>query len=313
MSNTIVIEAKGLAKQYGRHVAVDGIDLQVHAGEVIGLLGPNGAGKTTTILMLLGLTEATRGSIRILGNDPLRRPLEVKREVGYLPDTVGFYETMTGRENLAYIARLAAIPRGVMGERINGALDTVHLLGVADRPVATYSRGMRQRLGIAELLMRQCRIAILDEPTSGLDPQSTQQLLELIQKLSRGGMTILLSSHMLDVVQTVCHRIALFNKGRIGFFGTIEELAAEIGGGTYVIDVEADGIDLSALATTVDGIKNVKAVNGHWQCEAVRDVRPQLAEVIVAAGGALRNLDLRRARLDEAYGRYFGRINNDGA
>ncbi|WP_354066895.1 ABC transporter ATP-binding protein [Bradyrhizobium sp. OAE829] len=287
---------------------MDGIDLQVRAGEVIGLLGPNGAGKTTTILMLLGLTEATRGSILILGKDPLRRPLEVKRDVGYLPDSVGFYETMTGRENLTYMARLAAIPRGVVGERINSSLAAVHLLEVADRPVATYSRGMRQRLGIAELLMRQCRIAILDEPTSGLDPQSTQELLDLIQKLSRGGMTILLSSHMLDVVQTVCHRIALFNKGRIGFFGTIEELAAKIGGGTYVIDVEAEGIDLSALATTVDGVKNVMAVNGHWQCEAVRDVRPQLAQRIVAAGGALRNLDLRRARLDEAYGRYFREV-----
>jgi ABC-2 type transport system ATP-binding protein len=308
MSDTFVLEAKGLAKQYGRHVAVDGIDLQVRAGEVIGLLGPNGAGKTTTILMLLGLTEATRGSIRILGNDPFRRPLEVKRDVGYLPDTVGFYETITGYENLAYMARLAAIPRGIVNERINSALAAVHLLELADRPVATYSRGMRQRLGIAELLMRQCRIAILDEPTSGLDPQSTQELLDLIQKLSHGGMTILLSSHMLDVVQTVCHRIALFNKGKIGFFGTIEQLAAKIGGGTYVIDVEVDGIDLSALATTVDGVKNVKAANGHWQCEAVRDVRPQLAQRIVAAGGALRNLDLRRARLDEAYGRYFREV-----
>lgn len=308
MSDEFVIEAKGLAKQYGPHAAVDGIDLQVRAGEVIGLLGPNGAGKTTTILMLLGLTEATRGSILILGKDPLRRPLEVKRDVGYLPDSVGFYETMTGRENLTYMARLAAIPRGVVGERINSALASVHLLEVADRSVATYSRGMRQRLGIAELLMRQCRIAILDEPTSGLDPQSTQELLDLIQKLSRGGMTILLSSHMLDVVQTVCHRIALFNNGRIGFFGTIEELAAKIGGGTYVIDVEAEGIDLSALATTVDGVKKVMAENGHWQCEAVRDVRPQLAQRVVAAGGALRNLDLRRARLDEAYGRYFREV-----
>lgn len=225
--------------------------------------------------------------------------------MGYLPDTVGFYETMTGRENLAYMARLAAIPRPLMRERINGALGTVHLLEVADRPVATYSRGMRQRLGIAELLMRNCRIAILDEPTSGLDPQSTQDLLDLIQKLSRNGMTILLSSHMLDVVQTVCHRIALFNKGKIGFLGTIEELAARIGGGTYVIDVEASGVDLSQLAVGLEGVKSVKTVNGHWQCEAVHDVRPQLARAIVTAGGALRNLDLRRARLDEAYNRYF--------
>src|SRR5690606_18701608 len=151
----------------------------------------------------------------ILGKDPLRRPLDVKREVGYLPDQVGFYDTMTGRENLAYTAKLSGMSRELAGERIAAAMEKVRLSDVADRPVATYSRGMRQRLGIAELLMRECKVVIIDEPCSGLDPQSTQELLDLIRRLSAEGMTILLSSHMLDVVQSVCHRIALFNKGRI--------------------------------------------------------------------------------------------------
>ncbi|WP_244563676.1 ABC transporter ATP-binding protein [Ensifer aridi] len=239
MSNR-AIDAKGLVKRYGSTIAVAGVDLAVNAGEVVGLLGPNGAGKTTTILMLLGLTEPSEGSVRILGKDPLRQPLEVKQEVGYLPDAVGFYETMTGRENLAYTARLAGMPQDLVRERIGAALDKVRLSGVADRRVATYSRGMRQRLGLAELLMRNCRVAILDEPTSGLDPQSTQELLALIQALSLDGMTILLASHMLNVVQSICHRVALFNKGRIGFIGTIEELADRIGGGAFVIDVEAE-------------------------------------------------------------------------
>lgn len=306
-----VIEAKGLVKRYGAAVAVDGIDLSINQGEVIGLLGPNGAGKTTTILMLLGLTEASEGSVRILGRDPLREPLEVKREVGYLPDAVGFYDAMTGRENLAYTARLAGMPRHLTRERIVAALEKVRLTEAADRPVVTYSRGMRQRLGIAELLMRDCKVAVLDEPTSGLDPQSTQELLDLIWELSRGGMTILLSSHMLDVVQSICHRVALFSRGRIGFFGTIEELAARIGRGSFVIDVEAEGIDLTTAAGSAEGVTSVTPGEGdHWQVEATRDVRPELARLIVQAGGSLKNLDLRRARLDQAYNRYFREVEN---
>jgi ABC-2 type transport system ATP-binding protein len=262
--------------------------------------------------MLLGLTEASDGSVRILGRDPLRQPLEVKREVGYLPDSVGFYEGMTGRENLAYKARLAGMSLSLAKERIAAAFDKVRLTDVADRAVGTYSRGMRQRLGIAELLMRDCRVIILDEPTSGLDPQSTQELLDLIQQLSREGMTILLSSHMLDVVQSICHRVALFNKGRIGFIGTVEELAAKIGGGAFIIDVEAEGVDLAALGARADGVKAVsRGPDGHWQIEAERDVRPQLARLIVEAGGTLHNLDLRRARLDQAYNRYFREVGNE--
>lgn len=309
--STTVIEARGLAKRYSAAVAVAGIDLSVSAGEVIGLLGPNGAGKTTTILMLLGLTEPSEGSVRILGKDPLRQPLEVKREVGYLPDAVGFYDTMSGRENLAYTARLAGMSRDLAREKIAAALSKVRLQEAADRPVGTYSRGMRQRLGIAELLMRDCKVAILDEPTSGLDPQSTKDLLDLIQQLSRDGMTILLSSHMLDVVQSICHRVALFNQGRIGFVGTVEELAARIGGGAFVVDVEADGIDLEQAASSTEGIKSVRpAEPGHWEVEATRDVRSDLARLVVQGGGSLRNLDLRRARLDQAYNRYFREVAN---
>lgn len=310
--STIVIEAKGLVKRYGRVTAVAGIDLSVSAGEVVGLLGPNGAGKTTTILMLLGLTEPTEGKVHILGKDPLRQPLDVKREVGYLPDAVGFYDSMSARENLTYTARLAGLSSDLAKERIAAALDKVRLTDVADRLVGNYSRGMRQRLGLAELLMRNCSVAILDEPTSGLDPQATEELLDLIQSLSRDGMTILLSSHMLNVVQSVCHRIALFSDGKIGFFGTIEELADKTGGGAFVIDVEADGIDLSKLGETSTGVKSiVPGRAGHWLVEAERDVRPELARLVIEAGGSLKNLDLHRAGLDQAYSRYFKEARHD--
>jgi ABC-2 type transport system ATP-binding protein len=305
----LVIEAAGLTKRYGPVAAVSGLDLEVRGGEVLGLLGPNGAGKTTTILMLLGLTEASAGTVRILGRDPLREPLAVKRDVGYLPDSVGFYDTMTGRENLAFTARLAGLSRETARARIAIALAKVRLSEVADRRVGTYSHGMRQRLGIAELLMRECRVAILDEPTSGLDPQSTDELLELIRQLSAEGITVLLSSHMLDVVQTICDRVALFNRGKIGFIGTVEELAARIGGGAYIVEVEADGIGADDLAA-VPGVKAVSRAGALWEVEAERDVRPELARQVVARDGTLRRLELKRSRLGEAYNRYFREVAN---
>jgi len=302
----IVIEAKGLTKKYGARTVVDSIDLAVREGEVLGLLGPNGAGKTTTILMLLGLTEASAGSVRILGKDPMREPLLVKEAVGYLPDQVGFYDSLTGRENLLYTARLGGLARAEAAKRAADALARVKLEDVADRLVATYSRGMRQRLGLAELLMRRCRIAILDEPTSGLDPQSTQELLAIIQAFAREGMTVLVSSHLLDVVQSICTRIALFNQGRIGFIGTLDELAGRVAEGTFRIDVEADGVDLPKVAAQVPGVTAVTTgESGLWKVAASSDIRSELASKVVSEGGALRSLTASRMGLGEAYNRYF--------
>src|SRR5262245_11314551 len=173
MSADNVIEVQGLTKRYDEATVVKGISFAVARGEIFGLLGPNGAGKTTTILMLLGLSEISDGQARVLGHDPMREPLQVKRRVGYMPDQVGFYDNLTAGENLRYTARLIGIDRGEREERIASSLAHVGLLEFAERCVATFSRGMRQRLGLAEILMKNAEIAILDEPTSGLDPQAT--------------------------------------------------------------------------------------------------------------------------------------------
>jgi ABC-2 type transport system ATP-binding protein len=305
MSET-VIETRGLTKKYGAFAAVDGLDLTVEAGEVFGVLGPNGSGKTTTILMLLGLTEPTSGTVDVLGFDPLRQPLAVKRRVGYLPDSVGFYDTLSARENLAYTARLGGMNSAESRIRIAVALDRVGLAPVADRRVGTFSRGMRQRLGIAEVLMKEARIAILDEPTSGLDPQATQELLELIATLKREGMTIVLSSHLLGLVQSICDRVALFHKGKIGLVGKVDDLAHQVLGGNYVVAVEADGIDLPTVLSGLAGIGAVTPMgNGVTRIDADRDVRPGIARRVVGAGGELRNMAIRRTSLDEVYVRYF--------
>src|SRR5690606_7096305 len=303
---TSVIETRGLTKRYGRFVAVDHIDLEIGKGEVFGLLGPNGSGKTTTILLLLGLTEPSEGSVRVNGLDPLRQPLAVKSSVGYLPDQVGFYDNLSARENLAYSARLMGLESAEAAKRIGDALARVRLEDVADKRVGAYSRGMRQRLGLAAVIMKRAEIAILDEPTGGLDPQSTQELLDLIETLAGEGMTIVLSSHLLAMVQTVCHRVALFNRGKIGLVGKVSDLTANVLGGTHVVEVEAEGVDLAAALTKAPHITGVeKRGDTSWRVDADSDVRPEIARRVVEAGGQLRNMSLRHTTLDEVYVRFF--------
>lgn len=301
-----VIEARGLVKRYGQAVAVNGVDLTVERGEVFGLLGPNGSGKTTTILLLLGLTEPSAGEIRVLGLDPLRQPRAVKRKVGYLPDQIGFYDHLTARENLGYSARLAGLASPEASRRIDDALARVRLTEVRDRRVSTFSRGMRQRLGIAEMLVKQAEIAILDEPTSGLDPQSTQELLDLIRQLAAEGVTIVLSSHLLSMMQTICDRVALFRKGRIGLIGKVGELTADVLGGTHVVEVEARGADLAAVLKDAPHVSSVTPLKaGRWRVDADDDIRADIARRVVQAGGELSEMTIRQSSLDEVYVRFF--------
>ena len=300
-----VIEARGLLKLYGSARAVDSIDLDIRRGEIFGLLGPNGAGKTTTILMMLGLTETSGGTVEVLGFNPVRQPLEVKRRVGYLPDAVGFYDHLTARENLIYIARLLDIPRRQADGRIMEALRAVELADVVDKRVATFSRGMRQRLGLAEILMKDVGVAILDEPTSGLDPHATFELLEMIRELKRKGVAVLLSSHLLDRVQSVCDRVALFNKGKIALMGSVVELANQVLGAGHPILVEASGIDVPAALKGIEGVQSVVPEGAAWRVAADRDVRAAAAQRIVAAGGSLTRLAELQPSLEEVYTRYF--------
>jgi ABC-2 type transport system ATP-binding protein len=301
-----VISARGLLKVYGSQRAVDSIDLDIRRGEIFGLLGPNGAGKTTAILMMLGLTDISGGTVEVLGFNPVREPLEVKRRVGYLPDAVGFYDHLTARENLTYTARLLDIPRRQIDGRIMEAMDRVKLVDVVDKRVATYSRGMRQRLGIAEIVMKKAEVAILDEPTSGLDPHATFELLEMIRGLKREGVAVLLSSHLLDRVQSVCDRVALFNKGRIALMGTVVELANQVLGAGHPLLVEASQIDVAAAVRPLEGVQKVtRDGDGTWRIVADRDVRAAVAQRIVTGGGALVRLADLQPSLEEVYTRYF--------
>jgi ABC-2 type transport system ATP-binding protein len=305
MSNQ-VIEAQNLTKRYDGVPVVKGISFDVAEGEIFGLLGPNGAGKTTTILMMLGLTEISDGQVRVLGYDPVREPLQVKRRVGYLPDAVGFYDNLTAAENMRYTGALIGLEADECDEKMREALDHVGLHDVTDRRVATFSRGMRQRLGIAEILLKDAQIAILDEPTSGLDPQATIELLEIIRNLKHKNVTVLLSSHLLDRVQSVCDRVALFSQGHIVLIGSVDELGRKVLGGTFNLDVEAEGSGLDAKLRAIPGVTGVETLGpNRWRLKTDRDVRSETAGVVMGAGGKLLRLSVETPTLETIYTRYF--------
>jgi ABC-2 type transport system ATP-binding protein len=305
MADDIVIRAEGLTKRYGAKIAVDHIDLEVRAGEIVGILGPNGSGKTTTILMLLGLTEPSGGYAEVSGFDPLREPLEVKRRVGYLPDQIGFYDGLSARENLTYTGRLAGLTRGEIDVRFTDALARVGLSDSARARVGTFSHGMRQRLGLAEILMKRPSIAILDEPTTALDPHSTQEFLAMIRGLKEDGTAVLLSSHHLDQVQSVCDRVELFNRGRVALSGTVTDLAAQVLGGGHVIDVEARGTDIAGQLAATPGVVRVQPLGPDiYRVDCQRDMRAEIARRL-AQSSELTGISFAAPSLNEVYNRYF--------
>ncbi len=305
-----LVETSDLTKTYGETIAVDGIDLTIQAGEVFGLLGPNGAGKTTTVLMLLGLSEPDHGDVRVCGLEPTRSPLAVKRQVGYLPDTVGFYEHLTGRQNLRYTAQLNDLDDDEAEHRIEQLLERVGLVGAADRPVGEYSRGMRQRLGLADTLVKDPLVVILDEPMVGIDPEGVIEMQSLIVGLAHDeGRAVLLTSHLLHQVQQTCDRMAIFVDGNIIAEGTAEDLATRLGDGGVTYEVatgsEDDRVDLAVAAALGDGPGVHNTGGRRWRVDVSSDDAPLLIPALVRAGIDVLEVKNLGLDLDEIYHRYF--------
>lgn len=313
----ILVETVGLTKRYGQLTAVDNLNLKVAKGTIFGLLGPNGAGKTTTILMLMGLTEPTSGEALINGLDPTRHPLQVKSQVGYLPDSVGFYQDMTGWANLEYTAALNGLLPLVTEKRIENALQKVGLAEAAHRKVGEYSRGMRQRLGIADLLVKDPPLIIMDEPTLGIDPEGVKELLRLIVDLARKDQrTILIASHLLQQVQEVCDQVGIFIKGRMIAFGTIDQLGHQLLAGQELkLELIARPQDeaLLDLCRQFNGVLELEQAGQMLTLRCSEDIRPNLAAALVEAGYRLLHLHLRGFLLDDIYQRYFQRVEENHA
>ena len=223
-----MIKTENLTKVYNGNKAVDSLNLEIAEGDIFCFLGPNGAGKSTTILMLVGMIEPTGGKCIINDIEVARNPLKVKEIIGYLPEDVGFYGTMTAEQNLDYFARFYAMDANERKNRIEELLELVKLNGVSQK-VGEYSRGMNQRLGLAKALLNDPKVLFLDEPTANLDPEGVFQYRELIKQLSDEGKTVFVSSHILSEVSKVCKTIGIISNGRLIANGTLEELKNELG------------------------------------------------------------------------------------
>lgn len=304
-----VIRTKGLTKKYGDLTAVDHLDLTVFKGEVFGLLGPNGAGKTTTTLMLLGLTEPDSGEAIIKDLNCTRDSIEVKKAVGYLPDNVGFYSSMTGRENLRFTGRLNGLEGDALEEKINELLVRVNMAKAADKKTGAYSRGMKQRLGIADVLMKDPEIIIMDEPTLGIDPEGVRELMWLIRDLAeRDGRTILLSSHQLHQVQRVCDRMGIFVQGKMAACGTLEELGRQInhdGINTLELSVYPDNIKLQNILKNTNGVIDMEKNSDIYIIHSSFDLRRTLSKELACQGYTIMHMRQAGSDLDEIYRKYF--------
>jgi ABC-2 type transport system ATP-binding protein len=303
------IELVDLTKKYGAFTAVDHLNLTVRKGEIFGLLGPNGAGKSTTILMMLGLTEPTNGSVKVCGIDSTSYPTEVKKRVGYLPEDVGFYDDLSGLENLIFTAQLNRMSGKVAMQKAEQLLNRVGLSDEAKKKTGKYSRGMRQRLGLADVLIKNPEVIILDEPTLGIDPTGVKNFLELIVTLSKEeGLTVLFSSHHLLQVQKVCDRVGLFVSGNI------QELSGILfSNSPYIIEIGIKGASgklypsdrLKKVLQGIDGILDIRFGDELFQIECLRDITTEIARAIVESGAGLNYLNKKEYGLDDIYYRYF--------
>jgi len=314
------IELKGLTKTYGTLKAVDNLDLTIHKGEIYGLLGPNGAGKSTTILMMLGLTEPNSGVVRVCGINSTTNPIAVKKKVGYLPDNVGFYDNRSGLENLLFIARLNRIGTAEAEVRAKELLNRVGLTDAMHKKAGAYSRGMRQRLGLADVLIKKPEVIILDEPTLGIDPSGVREFLQLIVQLSKEeGLTVLLSSHHLHQVQQVCNRVGLFVSGKLLASGDIPTLSKQLfSKQAFTIEVGIEQTSLQIKEQLKQSLLDLPSISSvEFEGEKLligcsEDTTADIAKTVVGMQVGLKHLSKKEYGLDDIYQRYFeGELANE--
>jgi ABC-2 type transport system ATP-binding protein len=297
-----MIKVEGLTKRYARNVAVDNISFEVEKGQIVGFLGPNGAGKTTTMRILTGYMPPTDGEAFVAGYNVVEESLEVRRRVGYLPETVPLYTDMAVFEYLKYMADLRHLPDGE--DRVDEVLEMMGLGDRADGMIGNLSKGMRQRVGLAQALLHRPEVLILDEPTIGLDPGQVVEVRNLIRKIGK-ERTVLLSTHILTEAQNICDRVLIINKGRIVAEDTPERLQSRLLGAERVyLRVRGETDDLPRTVENVKGVQGVE-VKGEgvveFQFEPGQDIRPQVAKAVIGAGFELLEMRPLGMSLEEIF------------
>lgn len=280
-----MIQVSGLVKDYGTRRALNNISFDANQGEIVGFLGPNGAGKTTTMRILTGYMPPTDGKVTVAGYDVVEDSLEVRKRVGYLPETVPLYNEMTAFEYLKFMGELRHLPD--VDERAFESLESVNLDARANSYIGSFSKGMRQRVGLAQALLHRPEVLILDEPTIGLDPNQVVEIREVIREIGK-DRTVLFSTHILSEAQQICDRVLIINQGKIVAEDTPENLQARLVGAQRVIlRVRGESDDLASKVKKIKGVKDVEAkADGSIEFEfsAGQDARPQVAKTVVQSG-----------------------------
>lgn len=304
-----MIQVEGLTKRYARNVAVDHVSFSVEKGQIVGFLGPNGAGKTTTMRMLTCFMPPSEGTASIAGFDVVKQPLEVKKRIGYLPESPPLYPDMEVGEYLQFVARIKGIPEKEVLKRSEEAASRCFVKDVWSKLIGKLSKGYRQRVGLAQAIIHNPEVLILDEPTSGFDPKQILETRDLIKSLA-GEHTIVLSTHILQEVEAMCESLVIINKGKIAKSGTIEDLTRRNGA---LVEVSvpggsADELVLKAPFAKLDGVSAVHAkqtVEGLWRIDidtaTSADIRPQLAQIVLGNQWNLHRLDSTAVSLNDLF------------